>query len=71
MEKEIKYITLDEFSKLYPDLVLDQYAVTGNYVKLKVDGTPAKKRGFKKGTVRRYSKVKGVRKADKANRKRS
>jgi len=70
MEKEIKYITTDEFSKLYPDLVLDQYDVTGNYVKLKVDGTPAKKRGFKKGDVRKYSKVKGVRKADKANRKR-
>ncbi len=60
MTKELKYITLDEFSKLYPDLVLDQYDVTGNYVKLKVDGTPAKKRGFKKGGVRRYSTVKAT-----------
>ena len=70
MTKELKYITLDEFSKLYPDLVLDQYDVTGNYVKLKVDGTPAKKRGFKKGGVRRYSTVKATVKKHKETRKR-
>lgn len=64
-----KYITVEQFKKLYPDLDIEQYAVVSGKVKLKNDGTPAKKRGFKKGAVRRFSKVKGANKKKIANKK--
>jgi len=65
----VSYISLEEFKKKYPDLDIEQYAVVDDKVKLKADGTPAKKRGFKKGAVRRFSKVKGANKKKKANKK--
>ena len=67
----VSYITLEQFKKLYPDLDIEQYAVVSGKVKLKNDGTPAKKRGFKKGAVRRFSKVKGANKKKKAKTKKA
>ncbi len=65
----VKYISLEQFKKDFPDLDIEQYAVVDGKVKLKMDGTPAKKRGFKTGAVRRFSKVIGADKKKKANKK--
>jgi hypothetical protein len=56
--ENIPKITIEECKKKYPELdiaTLDVYLDT--YVRLKKDGTPRKKRGFKKGVARKYTKA--------------
>jgi len=55
--ENIPKITIEECKEKYPDLdisTLDVYQ--DKYVRCKLDGTPRKKRGHKKGVTRKYSK---------------
>lgn len=59
-EKDIPKISIKECKEQFPDLDIDTLDTVKGKVRLKLDGTPRKKRGYKKGTPRKYSKVKGA-----------
>ena len=55
--KNIPKITIEECKEKYPELDIATLDVWKNkYVRCKLDGTPRKKRGFKKGVKRKYTK---------------
>jgi len=55
--ENIPKITIEECKEQYPELDIDTLDVyLDTYVRLKKDGTPRKKRGFKKGATRKYTK---------------
>ena len=59
VEEDIPKITIEECEEQYPDLDIDTLDVyKDKYVRCKLDGTPRKKRGFKKGAHRRHSRTK-------------
>jgi len=60
--KAIPKITIEECQQEYPNLDIDTLDVKDGYVRCKLDGTPRKKRGLKKGAVRRPIKNKFDRK---------
>ena len=54
--ENIPKITIEECKKLYPKLDIDTLdTYQDKYIRCKKDGTPRKKRGFKKGAKRKYS----------------
>jgi len=59
-EKDIPKISIKECKEQFPDLDIDTLDTVKGKVRLKLDGTPRKKRGYKKGIPRKYSKVKGA-----------
>ena len=55
--ENIPKITIEECKEKYPELDIETLDVwKDKYVRCKLDGTPRKKRGFKKGVKRKYTK---------------
>jgi len=67
-DAEIPKISIEECKEEYPELDIETLDVIDGMVRCKLDGTPRKKRGFKKGTPRKYSKAKGAKKKLKQSR---
>jgi len=58
--KDIPKITIEECKEQFPTIDIEDMDIVDGLVLLKLDGTPRKKRGFKKGAPRKYSKTKGA-----------
>jgi hypothetical protein len=69
--KDIPKITIQDCKELFPELDIDVLDVKDNMVLCKLDGTPRKKRGFKKGAPRKFSRAKGADKKLKESRARA
>ncbi len=69
--KDVPKITIEECKEKFPDLDIDTLDLYQGMVRCRLNGTPRKKRGFKKGAPRKFSKAKGASKKLKESRARA